>query len=131
MAILLLGTAAFFDQHRTSLDRPHDFYVSQFLASVGAGMFMGPLIMLGISAALKQGVDHMITFLVTLSITQTLGGLAGSAPARSGRPGGRAAPARAAAAVQRADHRSGAAQRAGQRTAGADHTPRSQCARLQ
>ncbi|HAZ75744.1 MAG TPA: MFS transporter [Enterobacteriaceae bacterium] len=79
MAILLLGAAAFFDQHRTSMDRPHDFYVSQFLASVGAGMFMGPLIMLGISAALKQGVDHMITFLVTLSITQTLGGLAGSA----------------------------------------------------
>jgi len=79
MAILLLGAAAFFDQHRTSLDRPHDFYASQFLASVGAGMFMGPLIMLGISAALKQGVDHMITFLVTLSITQTLGGLAGSA----------------------------------------------------
>jgi hypothetical protein len=79
MAILLLGTAAFFDQHRTSLDRPHDFYASQFLASVGAGMFMGLLIMLGISAALKQGVDHMITFLVTLSITQTLGGLAGSA----------------------------------------------------
>lgn len=73
MAILLLGAAAFFDQHRTSMDRPHDFYASQFLASVGAGMFMGPLIMLGISAALKQGVDHMITFLVTLSITQTLG----------------------------------------------------------
>jgi MFS family permease len=79
MAILLLGAAAFFDQHRTSQDRPQDFFVSQFLASVGAGMFMGPLIMLGISAALKQGVDHMITFLVTLSITQTLGGLAGSA----------------------------------------------------
>ena len=79
MAILLLGSAAFLDQHRTSLDRPHDFYLSQFLASVGAGMFMGPLIMLGITQALKQGVDHMITFLVTLSITQTLGGLAGSA----------------------------------------------------
>jgi hypothetical protein len=42
-------------------------------------MFMGPLIMLGITQVLKQGVDHMITFLVTLSITQTLGGLAGSA----------------------------------------------------
>ncbi|MCS4234048.1 MFS family permease [Stenotrophomonas sp. BIGb0135] len=79
MAILLLGSAALLDQHRTSLDRPHDFYASQFLASVGAGMFMGPLIMLGITQALKQGVDHMITFLVTLSITQTLGGLAGSA----------------------------------------------------
>ncbi len=79
MAIALLGSAALLDQHRTSLDRPHDFFTSQFLASVGAGMFMGPLIMLGITAALKQGVDHMITFLVTLSITQTLGGLAGSA----------------------------------------------------
>ncbi|MDV3467983.1 MFS transporter [Stenotrophomonas sp. C3(2023)] len=79
MAILLLGSAALLDQNRTSLDRPHDFFLSQFLASTGAGMFMGPLIMLGITAALKQGVDHMITFLVTLSITQTLGGLAGSA----------------------------------------------------
>ncbi|WMJ68445.1 MFS transporter [Stenotrophomonas sp. 24(2023)] len=79
LAILLLGSAAFLDQHRTSLDRPHDFYISQFLASIGAGMFMGPLIMLGITAALKQGADHIITFLVTLSITQTLGGLAGSA----------------------------------------------------
>lgn len=79
MAILLLGSAAILDQNRTSLDRPHDFYASQFLASVGAGMFMGPLILLGITAALKQGVDHLITFLVTLSITQTLGGLAGSA----------------------------------------------------
>ncbi len=79
MAIALLGTAALLDQDRTSLDRPHDFFLSQFLASVGAGMFMGPLIMLGITQALKQGVDHMITFLVTLSITQTLGGLAGSA----------------------------------------------------
>ncbi len=79
MAILLLGSAALLDQSRTSQDRPHDFFASQFLASVGAGMFMGPLIMLGITQALKQGVDHMITFLVTLSITQTLGGLAGSA----------------------------------------------------
>jgi hypothetical protein len=79
MAILLLGSAALLDQSRTSLDRPQDFYASQFLASIGAGMFMGPLIMLGITQVLRQGTDHMITFLVTLSITQTLGGLAGSA----------------------------------------------------
>lgn len=79
LAILLLGSAAFLDQHRTSMDRPHDFFASQFLASAGAGMFMGPLIMIGITAALKQGMDHIITFLVVLSISQTLGGLAGSA----------------------------------------------------
>jgi len=51
MAILLLGSAALLDQSRTSQDRPHDFFASQFLASVGAGMFMGPLIMLGITQA--------------------------------------------------------------------------------
>ena len=79
LAIALLGSAALLDQHRTSLDRPQDFFVSQFLASTGAGMFMGPLIMLGFTAVLKQGADYMITFLVTLSITQTLGGVAGSA----------------------------------------------------
>jgi len=79
MAILLLGSAALLDQHRTSLDRPHDFFASQFLAAVGAGMFMGPLIMLGITRALRAGADHVVTFIVTLSITQTLGGLAGSA----------------------------------------------------
>ncbi len=79
MAILLLGSAALLDQSRTSQDRPHDFFLSQFLAAMGSGMFMGPLIMLGITQALKQGTDHMITFLVTVSITQTLGGLAGSA----------------------------------------------------
>ncbi|MCW4453377.1 MFS transporter [Flavobacterium sp. MXW15] len=79
LAILLLGSAAFLDQGRTSLDCPHDFYASQFLASVGAGMFMGPLIMLGFSQALRAGIDHVVTFIVVLSITQTLGGLAGSA----------------------------------------------------
>ncbi len=72
--------------------------------------------MLCISAALKQGVDHMITFLVTLSITQTLlpGRLGGAGhlpaasratvfqradqPARSGRSDGSATPASPAAA---------------------------------
>ncbi len=45
------GSAALLDQSRTSQDRPHDFFLSQFLAAVGSGMFMGPLIMLGITAA--------------------------------------------------------------------------------
>jgi hypothetical protein len=39
-AIVLFGTAALLDYGRTSLDRPQDFYLSQFLV-VGAGMFMG------------------------------------------------------------------------------------------
>ncbi|WP_305804459.1 MFS transporter [Stenotrophomonas sp. YIM B06876] len=79
IAIALLGSAALLDQSRTSLDRPHDLFVSQLLESIGAGMFMGPLIMRGFQQALKQGADHVVTFLVVLSITQTMAGLAGSA----------------------------------------------------
>ena len=79
MAIVMLGAAAGLDYGRSSLDRPHDFYLSQFLVAAGAGMFTGPLIMIGITQALKRGADHVVTFSVMLAITQSLGGFAGSA----------------------------------------------------
>ena len=78
-ALLLLGTAALLDFDRSSLDRPGDFYLSQFLAAAGAGIFMGPLMLLGLVQGLKQGQNYMITVIITISMTQTLGGLAGSA----------------------------------------------------
>lgn len=78
-SIILLGSAAFLDQHRTSLDRPMDFALSQFLAAVGSGMFMGPLMLMGIRQAMARGLDHIVSFIVVLSLTQTFGGLAGSA----------------------------------------------------
>ncbi|MBR7508378.1 hypothetical protein KC216_21175, partial [Mycobacterium tuberculosis] len=37
MAILLLGSAALLDQSRTSQDRPHDFFLTPFLAALGSG----------------------------------------------------------------------------------------------
>nr|WP_092945174.1 MFS transporter [Roseateles sp. YR242] len=79
VSIVLFAVAGLMDHHRTSLDRPHDFYLSQFLLSVGAGMFMGPLMLIGIGQALKNGPAYMVTFSVMFSITQTLGGLMGSA----------------------------------------------------
>ncbi len=79
LSMLLFALAAFLDHNRTSLDRPHDFFASQFLASVGVGMFMGPLILTGIVQALKYGADHIVTFAVALSVTQVLGGFAGNA----------------------------------------------------
>ncbi|MDB5792742.1 MAG: transporter [Massilia sp.] len=78
-AIVLLGTAAALDYGRTSLDRPADFYLSQFLVAVGSGMFLGPLVLLGITQALKFGPNYVITFTVVLSMTQTLGAMTGSA----------------------------------------------------
>jgi MFS family permease len=79
VSIVLFGVAAFLDYGRTSLDRPHDFFLSQFLVAVGAGMFMGPLIMIGFMQALKHGANYVVTFIVLLSMTQVMGGLVGSA----------------------------------------------------
>jgi MFS family permease len=79
VAIILFGIAAALDYGRTSLDRPQDFYLSQFLVAVGGGMFLGPLVLLGITQALKFGPNYVITFTVVLSMTQTLGAMTGSA----------------------------------------------------
>ncbi|WP_202033843.1 MFS transporter [Massilia sp. Dwa41.01b] len=79
VAIVLLGSAAVLDYGRTSLDRPQDFFFSQFLMAVGSGMFLGPLVLLGITQALKFGPNYVITFTVVLSMTQTLGAMTGSA----------------------------------------------------
>jgi len=79
LSISLFAIAALLDHHRSSLDRPHDFYMSQFLLSVGAGVFMGPLLMIGFVQALKNGPGYIVTFSVMFSVTQSLGGLIGSA----------------------------------------------------
>ena len=78
-AIGLFAVAAFLDHHRTSLDRPSDFFASQFLMAVGAGIFMGPLMLTGVIQGLKYGANHMLTAVVTISMTQAMGGLLGSA----------------------------------------------------
>ncbi len=77
-ATVLLGVACVMDFGRTSLDRPADFYVSQFLLAMGAGIFMGPLMLTGIVQGLKFGPNHMITAVITISMTQALGGLMGA-----------------------------------------------------
>lgn len=79
VSIGLLALGGFLDWGGTSLVRPHDFYVSQFLVSMGAGMFMGPLMLVGIMQALKFGPAYMITFSVMFSVMQNFAGFAGSA----------------------------------------------------
>lgn len=79
IAILLFAIAGWLDHRRSSLDRPEQFFFSQFLVAVGSGIFLGPLLLLGIQRAVQLGSDHIVTFIVMFSITQSLGGLAGSA----------------------------------------------------
>lgn len=79
LSVVLIAIGGWMDHHSTSLSRPHDFYLSQFLLSFASAMFMGPLMMIGILQALKYGADHMISFMVLFAITQSLGGLLGPA----------------------------------------------------
>lgn len=78
-ALVLLGVGAYLDFGRTSLDRPEDFFVSQFLMAAGSGLFMGPLMLTGIVQGIRNGAHFMLTAILTISITQSLGGLMGSA----------------------------------------------------
>lgn len=79
VSILLISIGGYLDLHSTSQSRPHDFFFSQFLVSCAAALFMGPLMMIGFKHAMSQGADHMITFIVLFSVTQSVGGLMGSA----------------------------------------------------
>lgn len=78
-SIVLFALAAWLDHSRTSLARPEDFFGSQFLMAVGAGLFMGPLMLIGVVQGLKFGAHYMLTAIVTISMTQAMGALMGSA----------------------------------------------------
>lgn len=79
LAIMLMGFSAWLDKDSTSLTRPHDLYLSQTLLSIASGMFLGPLLMVGIGSALAKGPNYLVSFVVLFSMMQNLGGLSGSA----------------------------------------------------
>ena len=78
-AIVMIGIGAFMDDDATSLTRPHDLFVSQGLLSFASGLFLGPLLLMGIMRAIQNGPSFLVSFVVLFSITQSLGGLAGPA----------------------------------------------------
>lgn len=78
-AEILILIACTLDYHLTRDVRPADFYRSQFLVGFASGLFIGPLLLVGILAALQKGSSHIITFVVLFSATQSFGGLMGNA----------------------------------------------------
>lgn len=79
VSIVLVAVGSFMDSDATNLIRPQNMLLSQFLLSVAAGMFMGPLLLIGVMSALKNGPHYMVSFAVLFSLTQSIGGLAGPA----------------------------------------------------
>lgn len=78
-SVALIAAGAFMDADASNLTRPADMYVSQALIAFAAVFFMGPTLLIGILRALSKGPNHIVSFSALFSITQSLGGLAGSA----------------------------------------------------
>jgi len=78
VSLLLMALGAWMDAHATSLTRPEEMYVSQFLLGFGGALFLGPLIISLIGQVIGNP-NNLITFSVLFGLTQNLGGLIGSA----------------------------------------------------
>ena len=78
-ALLLIGVGAFLDSRATNLTRPEQMYLSQAMIAAGGSLFLPPAIASGFTLALRKGPQYILSFIVVFLVTQSLGGLAGSA----------------------------------------------------
>jgi MFS family permease len=79
ISIILIAIGSFIDADATNLTRPSSFYFSQALIGFASLMFMAQTMVIGISRTLLAGTRHFISFVVLFSLSQSIGGLAGSA----------------------------------------------------
>ncbi|CAK7058400.1 MAG: hypothetical protein MESAZ_01505 [Saezia sanguinis] len=79
IALVFIITGSFMDTGSTSLTRPHDMFISQFLIAVACGMFLGPMMLLGIMQVYTKGKHYIISFAILFSLTQNIGGIGGQA----------------------------------------------------
>lgn len=79
IALALIAVGAFIDSHATVLTRPANLYFSQALLAFAAALFIGPALMIGIVQVLTKAPQNIVSFIVTFSVVQNVGGLAGGA----------------------------------------------------
>ncbi|WP_331011247.1 MFS transporter [Sphingomonas sp.] len=79
IALALIALGAYLDMGATNLTRPAQMYLSQAILGFAALLFIGPALLVGLTRALAAGPSHFVSFSVLFSVTQSLGGLLGSA----------------------------------------------------
>ena len=79
VAALIIALGAWIDSDATSITRPPQLYWSQALIAFGTTLFIGPTLAYGFLRMLRKGPAHLVSLIVLFSITQNVGGLAGSA----------------------------------------------------
>ncbi|MBC7563145.1 MAG: MFS transporter, partial [Gemmatimonadaceae bacterium] len=78
VALILIAIGAWLDSHATSVTRPEQMYLSQFLLACGGALFLGPAVIALIGRVLPDP-RNLISFSVMFSLTQNVGGLVGAA----------------------------------------------------
>lgn len=79
LAVLLIALGAFMDADATNLSRPDSFMLSQALIGFASLLFLAHTMVIGLSRTLLAGPKHFVSFVVLFGLSQSLGGLAGSA----------------------------------------------------
>lgn len=79
VAVALIAVGAFMDASSNNLTRPSSFYLSQAIIGFASLLFLAQAMVIGISRALLAGGKNFISFVVLFSISQSVGGLIGTA----------------------------------------------------
>jgi hypothetical protein len=78
-AALLIAFASWLDSGIDALTRPSNVILSQSLIAFATTLFIGPTLLYGAAEMQRRGGGYLISLVVLFSITQNIGGLAGSA----------------------------------------------------
>lgn len=79
VAALIIAVAGWMDSGSNDLTRPDNIILSQSMIAFGMSLFIGPALVYGAMQMLKHGGSHLVSLVVLFSMTQNIGGLAGSA----------------------------------------------------
>lgn len=79
VAALIIAAGAWLDSGASALTRPSQILLSQAMLGFGTTLFIGPTLLHGFTRMIQRGGDYLVSFVVTFSVTQNVGGLAGSA----------------------------------------------------
>ena len=79
VAVILIIIGAFMDADATNLTRPSSFYISQALIGFASLLFLAQAMVIGMAQTLLAGGRNFISFIVLFGLSQSLGGLIGSA----------------------------------------------------
>ena len=78
IAVVLIVIGSFMDASSNNLTRPSSFYISQALIGFASLLFLAQAMVIGIARTLLAGGKNFISFVVLFSLSQSIGGLAGS-----------------------------------------------------